>query len=288
MNPEARELLAGERFRLRDLILVVRKDQIDAAGMDVERCAEVLNGHHGALDVPAGTARADFGIPRGFAGFWRFPEGEVAGVVLLVFVNVDARARNHLGEIVVRELAVGREGADPEIDRAVAAVGVAALFELVDGGGHFGDVLCGAGDALGAFEAERGAVVEECLSIGVGVFFERFALCDGVANDFVVDIRDVHDVVERKARRAQPAPQEIVEDEGPEVADVREVVDGGTAGVHLDGLAFQRFERLHLLGERVVEAHGTLKGNFYGNRGVRAGIGPGGCAIGSMCIHRAY
>ncbi len=120
---------------------------------------------------------------------------------------------------------------------------MAFVFELVDGGGHFGDVGGGAGEAFGAFEAQRGAVGEEGVGIDVGVFLERLALGDGVADDFVVHVGDVHDVVERVAGGAQPAAHEVVKDKGPEVADVGVVVDGGAAGVHADEVAFKRFRR---------------------------------------------
>ena len=63
MHPETRERLAGERFRLRNFVFMMRKNQVDAAGMDIERLAQVLDGHHGALDVPAGPAGADGGVP---------------------------------------------------------------------------------------------------------------------------------------------------------------------------------------------------------------------------------
>src|SRR5664280_1269112 len=43
--------------RLRDLVLVMRKHQIDAAAVDVEGLAEMLPGHGRALDVPARPAR---------------------------------------------------------------------------------------------------------------------------------------------------------------------------------------------------------------------------------------
>ena len=36
----------------------MRKNQIDAAGVDVQRLAQILHRHHGALDVPARPARA--------------------------------------------------------------------------------------------------------------------------------------------------------------------------------------------------------------------------------------
>ena len=42
---------------LRDLVLVVGEDEVDAAGVDVEDLAEMLPRHRRALDVPAGAAR---------------------------------------------------------------------------------------------------------------------------------------------------------------------------------------------------------------------------------------
>src|SRR5690349_928992 len=43
--------------RLRDFVLVMRKDEIDAAAMDVEYLAEMLPGHRRAFDMPARPAR---------------------------------------------------------------------------------------------------------------------------------------------------------------------------------------------------------------------------------------
>ena len=127
VQPEARERLAGERLRLRDFVLVMREDQVDAAGVDVERLAQVLDGHHGALDVPAGAARADRRLPERLAFLGRLPQREIARVGLLVLVHVHARAGQVAAEIVVRELAVPGKRGDAEIDRAVARVGVAGL-----------------------------------------------------------------------------------------------------------------------------------------------------------------
>ena len=75
-----------------DFVFVVREGEIDAAGVNVERLAEILHGHGGAFDVPAGTARADGCLPKKFAGLGSLPEGEIAGVVFFIAVGI-ARAR---------------------------------------------------------------------------------------------------------------------------------------------------------------------------------------------------
>ena len=72
MHPVAREGLAGGGFRLRDLVLVMREHQVFAAGVQVEGFAEILHRHGGALDVPAGAAVAERGIPCVLAGLRAF------------------------------------------------------------------------------------------------------------------------------------------------------------------------------------------------------------------------
>ncbi len=72
VQPVADERLAGERFGLGDLIFVMREYEIDAAGVDVERLAQILHGHHGTLDVPAGAAQAEALSQAGSPSFCAF------------------------------------------------------------------------------------------------------------------------------------------------------------------------------------------------------------------------
>ena len=74
VEPEARELMAGGALALRDLVLVVREDQVDAAGVNVDRwLPEQTQRHRRALevparDVPARHAASHVGSP-GFVAF---------------------------------------------------------------------------------------------------------------------------------------------------------------------------------------------------------------------------
>src|SRR5262249_28572973 len=58
VNPEADEWFSRHRFALRDLVLMMRKDVVDAATMNIERRAEFLHRHRGTFQVPARTALA--------------------------------------------------------------------------------------------------------------------------------------------------------------------------------------------------------------------------------------
>jgi len=254
MHPEAGEGLAGERFGLRDFVFVMREDQVDAAGVDIERGAQVLNGHHGAFDVPAGAARTDRRIPTEFAFLGRLPQGEIARVGLIVFVDVDAGAGQVAAEIVVRKLAIAGEARDAEVSRAVARVSVVAGGKAGDSVGHIGDVVGGLHQVLGHVQAQGGAVFEKRLRVDGGVFLKRLLFGRRVADDLIVHVGDVHDVVELVTARTQPPAQNVDEGEGAEVADVGVTVNGGAARVQANRVAVRGMEVLDALGECVIEA----------------------------------
>ena len=260
VEPEAGEGLAGGGFRLGDLVFVVREGEVHAAGMDVERLAEVLHRHGGALDVPAGAAGAQGAVPIGLALLARFPEHEVAGVLLVVLVGVHAGAVENALEVGVRELAVGGEGRDAEVDRAIAFVSVAAGGEALDERDHVLNVIRGSHHVFRLLEAQGVGILAEGAGVDLGVFAQGFAGGDGLLDDAVVHVGEVHDVIKPVAAVAQPAAQDVLEGEGPQVADVGEVPDGRAAGVHADEAILPRRELFDLLGEGVVETQGHRLG----------------------------
>ena len=170
VQPEADERFAGERFRLRDFVFVMGKRQVDAAGVDVERFAQVLHRHHGALDVPAGTAGAERRFPGGFAVLLRFPENEVAGVGFVVFVDVDAgagadAARNRCAR-ACRRSENSRCGSRRN-RRSNRCIRASPSFSMAAAMSSMWSVALTT--ALGLFQAQRGDVVEERLRVDGGV-----------------------------------------------------------------------------------------------------------------------
>ncbi len=259
VHPEAREHFSGRRFRLRDLVLVMREHQVFAAGVQVERGAEILHRHRRALDVPAGTSWPERRLPMRLAGFGRFPEREIAGLFLVETVGVHTRAIFYMGEVLLRELAVGRKLGHAVVAGAiVGAVGHALLRQLGDELGHILYMFGGAGDDLWLFEVEIGGVLEESGLVLAGVVGDALATLFRALDDAVVHVGDVHDVAQFEPLLAQGAAQDVDGDEGAEIADVGEVVDGGSAGVHADERVFGGLEVLHFPGERVEEAQGHV------------------------------
>ena len=67
---------------LGDFVLVVGKDEIDAAAMDVEGLAQQRLAHGRAFDVPAGTAAAPGLCHAGSPGFDGFHSTKSIGLLL--------------------------------------------------------------------------------------------------------------------------------------------------------------------------------------------------------------
>ena len=107
MQPVTRKLLIAvdARLCLRDLVLMMREDEVAAAAVEVEGITEIFYGHCRALDVPAGTPLSPRALPRGFTGLCRLPEGEVHRV-LLRLVDLNACSRLHVFEAASAEATV--------------------------------------------------------------------------------------------------------------------------------------------------------------------------------------
>src|SRR6185369_1090474 len=215
---------------------MMREDEIFAASVDVESVSEIFHRHGGALDVPAGAAGADLGVPECLAGFGSLPEGEVASLFFAEAVGINARAVFNVGEILLGKLAVLGELGDAEVIGAVfSPVSYALLKKAIDEVCHLVHVLGGSGNGFRALNAENGGVFEEEVLKLLGILADADAKLGGVGDDAIVDVSDVHDVLEAVSAHAKPATQDIDGNEGPEIADVGEVVDRGAAVVHADG-----------------------------------------------------
>ena len=87
VDPDRGGRAADERRGLRDLVLVVREDVVDATGVQVESIAQVAPRHRRAFEVPAGIALAPArGRPlQGPSLAGALPQGEVRRVALVRF-----------------------------------------------------------------------------------------------------------------------------------------------------------------------------------------------------------
>src|ERR1700720_1048873 len=108
MQPDPCQRAAGvSTFALCDLVLMVRKDEIDAPAMNVERLAQERFAHRRTFDMPAWPSAAPGAWPARKRFVRWLPQNEVHGAAL-VRRNFDPRAGDHLVESAMGELAVVR------------------------------------------------------------------------------------------------------------------------------------------------------------------------------------
>ena len=257
MDPDTRRRSADDRRRLGDLVLVMGEDVVDAAGVEVEARAEMAQRHRRALEVPAGEALAPArGRPLQLAALaGGLPEREV-GRVALVGLDLAAMAGPQGVQRVPGQGTVVGERGDREVDVAgVAHVGVAGVDQPLGEIDHVGDVLGRPREDVRREEIQEPGVGVEGGLVGVGDLGRRLVLQPGrdehpvlaAVESLVPEMADVGDVLDLQDGDAviqDDPPDQVRQEEGPEVADVGEAVDRRAAGVHPEARAVGRFDRL--------------------------------------------
>ena len=239
VDPIAGEWFSRESFRLGNLVFVVGKDQIGAPGMDIKGFAEVLGRHHGALDVPAGPSRPQLGFPVRLIRFGGLPQDKIPDIGFFIFVLIHPHTGPNPGQINLRELAVRGEFFDSKEDRAFAAIRESLFFQLPDGGHHVWDMVGGSDDDFRFLQAQLARVLEEGVNVFLRVLGQAQPGGPGVADRLIVHVGEVHHVAQCVAAPAQVAPQNVGEEKGPVIADVRVVVNRGAASIHAHAATLQ-------------------------------------------------
>ena len=193
------------------------------------------------------------------------PQHEVGGI-LLALVHDDPGARPQLLLVQQGELSVAGEPADVEVHVAARDVGEALRFSMREIRSIM-SWMCSVALQITAGEAQRIRleVAEERLRVEVRDLPDRLALFPrplqhlvlalvGVPRE-VADVGDVHHVAHLAAEILEGLSQEVFEDIGAQVADVREVVNGEAAAVHPHLPRGDRDERLHFPAHRVPQLH---------------------------------
>ena len=256
MQPVPGEAVAGGPG-LRDLVLVVREDQVHPAAVDVEGGAEVLGGHGRAFQVPAGPPGSPRRLPVRLAGLGRLPQREVARVTLGRVVGVLGRA--HLVQPLAGQRAVGRVGAHVEVHVAAGGVGVIALDQPAHQHDHLRDVPGGPRLDVRRAAADRVVGPGERALVTLGDDPGGDALAGRGAQDLVLDVGDVPAEGHPVAAGLQPPDQHVEAHRRPQVADVRRRLHRGAAQVHRHLARRDRHELAHRAGGGVVklQSHGV-------------------------------
>jgi hypothetical protein len=241
----------GRPARLSELVLVVRKAEVETAAVDLELGSQMLLRHRRALDVPAGPPGPPRGIPPGvLERLRRLPEGEVARV----FLQVARLLGHHVVEVRAGEPAVVGELGHPEVDVAAGLVREAAPDQLLDQRDDFGDRLGRERLEVRPAQAEAVRVLEVPPRRPPRELVARDPVLAGGVVDLVVYVGDVLDERHLVPPGLEPALEPKGQHVRPRVPDVDPLVDGGAAEVHADGPG--RWGELLLRARvRVIEPH---------------------------------
>ena len=249
------------------LVFVVGESQIAAAAVNVDDRPQVLVDHGRALDVPAGAAAPPRTVPAGQIRRRRLPEHEILGV-FLVRRDFDAGAVAHLLEGALRQRAVfrvrrhveqhvgtevGLFGGIVAAHRPLCHVGVLLADQVLDHGDDLVDVGGRAGRHVRRRHPQGGDVFVVVGGEALGQAVYRLAGLPGRGIDLVVHIGDVAHVLDLRIGDPQQAHENIESDRRHAVADMRQVVDRGTADVDAHFVRMQRHEGLFAAGAGVVQ-----------------------------------
>ena len=246
----------------------MHRDVVDAAAVDVDPLAQVLDGHGRAFDVPAGEPHAPGAGPFHLAfGPCRreLPQGEV-GVVAFAGDHFDSRPGLQSLDVQPGQLAVVAHLRGVHVD-AVAGndIGVALALQ---GGDHLdllGDVVGGLAPDVGHEDVQPLQIVREALLVELGdlpgalafaggALFHLVFAHVGVAGE-VADVGNVHNVADPKTRRDEGSLENIFKNVRSQVADVRVVVHRQAASIEADGGSSQRPELVGPPRHRVVQRY---------------------------------
>jgi hypothetical protein len=145
-----------------------------------------------------------------------------------------AAAGAHVVDRLVCEQAVVVDRLDGQVDAVVGHVGVIRVDQLADHRDHLVDVLGGSWHVGGAFDADALHRLEpDPLALGRDVL-PRAILASGALDDLVLDVGDVRHEADLEPAPLEVAAQDVVDERGATVAEMRRAVHGGTAQVDAD------------------------------------------------------
>ena len=151
---------------------MVGKDEVGAAGDDIEGVPQMVQGHGGALQMPAGADIAPFGgviqAPFQFGQFGPLQQGEIAGIILFVVIQIHGFAHPDLIQVHLGELAVAFEPGDVKVDGAQFFIGIAFFQQALGQGHHVVHVLRGPGVGRGPFQPQGIDILEKFIDIAAG------------------------------------------------------------------------------------------------------------------------
>ena len=257
---------------LRNLVLVMRKHQINPAAMNIECLAQISMAHRRAFNMPARAAinrnrftrLAERRRPSRLRSGGFLPQHEIRRVALMRF-HSHPRALDLLVELAVRQCAIGRHRPDREQHlaplRACSNIGMIRVQETLDNLHHLLDIV-------GCPRLHRRVIAPQRLHIRMillrralrhlpdrlierqlGIIPRRAVI------DLVIHIRNIPHIFDMilTIDMAQQPEQHIKHNHRSRIADMGKIIHGRPAHIHPHIRRIDRREGLFLAGQRIVK-----------------------------------
>ena len=246
---------------LRDLVLVVRKDQDRARRHGCRRSRPSV------FSLIAEHSMCQPGRPRphglsqpGWSAFDGFHSTKSPGS-LLVRRDLDPCAGDHVRRGCAATAHRIRHRRRPEQHMALCRIGVARGDQPLDHRDHLRDVLGRPRLDVWRQIAERRHVLVEDRRGAAGQRLDRLAVLAGGGDNLVLDIGDVADIAHMvfAVSVTQYPIEQVKRHHRAGIADMGKVVDRRPADIHADVVRIERFERLLAARQRIIESerHGN-------------------------------
>ena len=240
---------------LGDLVFMMRKHQVVAAAVNVERRPEQRMRHRRAFDMPAGAAAAPGALPAGQIPGRGFPQHEIHRVAL-VRRHLDAGAGNHVIHRPAGERAVILVALDREQHMALGGIGMALGDQPFDHLDHLADILRRPRHLAGLQRAQRRHVVEIPLRGLGGDLLDTAAAFGGAGVDLVVDVGEVAHIghMVRPIDMAQQPEEHVEHDHIARVPQVGAIINRWPAEINPHVFRIDRGKDLFSAGLGIVQS----------------------------------
>ena len=256
VQPVAHKRPASGPFTLGDLVLVMRKLQVQSPAVDVEVLAQEGAAHGRALDMPPGAARTEGTVPPSvirLISLCSLPQHEVQRVFLAIS-HRHTLASAQFVQGLARQATVARKPPHREVDISVRAdVGQTSLTQGADHRQHLRHEVRRPGFVRRRFDTQGTDVLTHRGDHFIGELPYGDAALDRAPDDLVLDVGDVAHVGHPPAARTQPAIHHVERHHHARVAHVAEVVDRHAADIHPHMTGLDGAERLEAPRQGIVD-----------------------------------
>ena len=95
VQPVIDKLAIRAALGLGNFILMMRKDKITAAAMEIKSLSQIMDRHGRTFNMPAGTSFSPRAFPERFTRLCRLPKSEISGI-FLPFIHFNPRTGQHV------------------------------------------------------------------------------------------------------------------------------------------------------------------------------------------------